>query len=210
MGTIDINSLPRIYSPQMGFQAAKSFDFDGVRLYHAAAMSSGLPLQIQVQKAVAKAMCLEGTLNLTRLKRLQRSLMGSQGDVKIKLSFERGQDKHAYVHGNLESDLVMQCQRCMGEMIYHLDTELSLQLVKADAESESEADSVEVIDGQLLLHEFIEDEMILALPVVPMHESVLDCEEGQTLQKYLKQEAEGERNPFAILQQLKPNSTSTR
>lgn len=175
-------------------------------------MSSGLPVQIQVQKAVAKAMLLEGTLKLSGMSRLQQSLLSDKGEVNVQLEFGRGQDKRAYVRGHFTTDLVMQCQRCMGKMTYHLDTDTALHLVRADAEIEEDTESVEITDGQLLLHEFIEDELILALPVVPMHESASECEQSQMLLKYMEQPADSEQkeNPFAVLKQLKPNSTSTR
>ncbi len=173
-------------------------------------MSSGLPVHIQVKKAVANAIGLEGELNISSLTRLHTSLLKPEGKVSVKLDFNRGEDKRAWLRGSLRADLIMQCQRCMGEMIYPLNAELALKLVNSDSDSKDEDESIEFVDDQLLLHEVIEDELILALPVVPMHENVEECDGSQMLQEYMKQDADNERNPFAVLKQLKPNSTSTR
>lgn len=173
-------------------------------------MSTGLPHQIQVKKAVANAMRLEGSLKIASLTRLSASLLKDEGEVSARLDFDRGADRRANVHGSLDADLVMLCQRCMSEMIHHAHVELALQLVPAEYAADSEEEAVEYSDDQLQVHELIEDEMILALPLVPMHENAQDCEQSEVPQSYLRHDEVSERNPFAALKQLKLNSTSTR
>ena len=186
------------------------FDLGGFHHYHAAAMSSGLPVYIQVQKAVANAMRLEGTLELSSLTRLHASLLRQDGKVNARLDFGRQEDGVARIQGQLQSDLVLQCQRCMGEMNYHLDSTVSLRLLRHAMGNEDEEEAIEISEDTLQVHELIEDELILALPALAVHEDSTECEQSQVPQKYLGQDAHDEQNPFAVLAQLKTDSTSTR
>lgn len=108
---------------------------------------------------------------------------------------------------------VVQCQRCMGEMPYPLDVSSRLQVVETeaelDAEDDPEASPEEWIEPVLAsthldVLALVEDELILGLPYVPMHESC-STEALEKARQAGSHDEPAEPSPFAILSQLKKN-----
>jgi len=70
--------------------------------------------------------------------------------------------------------LCLSCQRCLQPVAVELDVAPTLRFVRDEAEAErldEESDEdVLALSSTLDLHELVEDELILALPLVPRHE----------------------------------------
>ena len=68
----------------------------------------------------------------------------------------------------------LQCQRCLHAVLQPLAVDRRLRFVRSEAEAErldeTSDDDVLVLMPRLDLHELVEDELILALPLVPRHE----------------------------------------
>lgn len=106
---------------------------------------------------------------------------------------------------------VVQCQRCMGTMPYTLDSSSRLQVVDTEAELDADIDPEVAPDEwmepvlastHLDVLELIEDELILGLPYVPMHEQ---CS-TEALDRVQQERGEPDQaSPFAVLSQLKKN-----
>lgn len=171
-------------------------------------MSSGLPVQIQVQKAVARAVCLNGRMKLSSMKRLLSSLVDTEGFAEVSVEFGRREDGSPRLTGTIQADLKLECQRCLGEMILPLNS--SIDLLLRETATDEDDDVIVVSEGVLRLHELIEDELILALPVIAIHEDRQDCVHSPWLQEEPEADETGRESPFAILAELKPDSTSTR
>ena len=105
--------------------------------------------------------------------------------------------------------LPMQCQRCLGPVLEPVLAERSFLFVADEEAAQALDDEVEddvlVISRDLDALGLIEDELILSLPLVPLHEV---CPE--TLPKSVADpafEAAAQRpNPFAVLASLKADS----
>jgi uncharacterized protein len=100
--------------------------------------------------------------------------------------------------------LVLRCQRCLGDLGYELVVDAALQLVRAGhklPEDELENDEIDAIEvaGELDVLSLVEDEIILALPIVPRHE---EC--GALRPQELDGGARRE-SPFAALAGLRGN-----
>jgi len=67
----------------------------------------------------------------------------------------------------------LQCQRCLGSMMETLVVERRFVFVRSEEEAlrldEDSEDDVLSLPARLDLHELLEDELILALPIVPRH-----------------------------------------
>jgi uncharacterized protein len=77
--------------------------------------------------------------------------------------------------------------------------------VKSDAEIETLAPEYEPLvsaDGRVALKELVEDELLLALPLVPRHEGDAACG-GFTETAADAESGEARKNPFAELAKLK-------
>jgi uncharacterized protein len=98
--------------------------------------------------------------------------------------------------------LVLRCQRCLGELGHDLVVESALQPVRAGQklpDDELENDEIDAIEvaGELDVLSLVEDEIILALPIVPRHD---DC--GASRPQELDAGAHRE-SPFAVLARLR-------
>ena len=103
----------------------------------------------------------------------------------------------------------LECQRCLKAFDQALSQSFSLCLVSCEKDLEKVPESFEgmVLDPKELLdiHEFISEEIVLALPIVPRHESI-DCNPILS-QLHESNVAEAPENPFKILARLtKPTS----
>jgi uncharacterized protein len=109
------------------------------------------------------------------------------------------------VHGNVQ----LTCQRCLGPMLQPVDGEAHIALVASETEAERvppELEPVRAPEGRIRLRDLVDEEVLLALPIVPLHESSEECGE-QLPPASSAREAEaadegGVQRPFADLGKL--------
>lgn len=102
----------------------------------------------------------------------------------------------------LKATVQMKCQRCLGGMAEPIDASYRFQFVKDEATAQAQDEAQDEVDTlvhsrQFDLHELIEDEMLMALPFVSLHEI---CPEAGAV-AFLPVDAKP--NPFAVLKNLK-------
>jgi len=170
-------------------------------------MRDKLRKRYQVQKEVAQNGCYEGEIALSELKRLGELLhpVGETADLgKVMLDFEfsRNEFDVPMIAGHLQTRLGLECQRCLQPLEFPLELDFRLMI---DASEEllrnSSEDTLYSVDGFVDIVEIVEDELILALPLVAMHEDT-SCNENWQASGSISDSAAKE-NPFAVLQQLK-------
>lgn len=145
---------------------------------------------------------LQATLPLGELVRLTDVLFDDRGEVVFSLSGEIHADGKPYFRLVASAPLGLQCQRCLDRLDWQLDLESVLQLVKPGApipDEELEIEAFDAIEGvpDFDAYALLEDEILLALPLVPRHVS---CEAPRP-EGVVKKES-----PFAALATLRKNS----
>lgn len=115
-----------------------------------------------------------------------------------------GAEAEIWLHLKAGSAVQLECQRCLSPVETALEAERSLRFVAGerqaaalDAEIE---DDVLALSKNLDLRELIEDELLLALPLVPRHEI---CPQPLRFGHVLEPEPVARPNPFAALEALK-------
>lgn len=110
-----------------------------------------------------------------------------------------------WLHLSASAELPLICQRCLGTVTEPLAVERWFRFVAdeatADAEDEDSEEDVLVFQPAFNLTELIEDELIMAQPLVPMHTACptsLPTSAGPAME-----DAPAKPNPFAVLQQIK-------
>lgn len=113
-----------------------------------------------------------------------------------------------WLHLTAQTHLPQTCQRCLGEVATVLGVERSFRFVADEATAEAQDDACDedllAISREFNLLELIEDELLMALPQVPMHDicpvqpkmAAVDADFESLGQK-------GKPNPFAALAALK-------
>lgn len=148
----------------------------------------------------------QGEVALAEMPRLTEALQDSDGSVTVSLEFGTDAEGIRVMRGRIEADVSLLCQRCLDTMRQHIDNEFALGLVRSETEADALPSHYEplLLDGKpLFLRDVIEDEMLLALPIVPRHpvdecDARLESGEAETEQEGSKRD-----NPFASLAGLK-------
>ena len=151
---------------------------------------------------------LEGVLPVAQLPRLREMLVETQGDVTVALHFALGEDDVPIVDGRVRARLQATCQRCLQPLDLDVETELHLAVVKSEAAGEhlrEPYDAWVAVDENVSIAAAVEDELLLALPMAPMHEDPQAC--GPLARRLeglgASDESAGEvRTPFAGLRDL--------
>ena len=137
----------------------------------------------------------------------------NDGALRVALAVEVGDADQILVSGKVDGTLALQCQRCLEPV--NVPVSIDVKLAVAASESTPAPAGYELVTGDartVLLRDLLEDDILLALPPVPMHPDPADCGEVAALMNdYRATEsadedpaAEGEekRHPFAILKNL--------
>jgi uncharacterized protein len=167
--------------------------------------------------AFAKAQVrLEGDTPLVQFDRLTEDCAGeltsnvmwaAQGATEPKAG---GKDE-VWLHLEAHAHVPLTCQRCMKPVSVALEIAQDFRFVAdeetAMAEDDDSDEDLLVLSDALDLMALIEDELLMALPLVPMHQACLSEQVplSQEEEAILSQE---KPNPFAVLAALKKQPSS--
>lgn len=96
----------------------------------------------------------------------------------VDLHFENGDEGYPCVGIELAGEIQLECQRCLRPLRFAIDLETRLTVLQSDDQSREIADPFDAIvitPAGLDMLTVIEDEILSALPIAPIHESVADC-----------------------------------
>lgn len=155
---------------------------------------------------------LEGAWPLAQLGRLRGLVAAASTDASIadvawsaigeKRPVRRGESQ-VWLHVRVTTTLPLECQRCLAAVAVPVSAERSFRFVHGeDAAAQLDAsseDDVLALTRALDLRELIEDELLLALPIVPRHDVCPMPLPAGTEATH----ADPEPSPFAALAALK-------
>jgi uncharacterized protein len=166
-------------------------------------MLQELPQFIDLKQLALKNASLKGEVALAQLQRLHDSLCEVQGTVKIDWSFAFDDKQHPTIQGSIQTQLLMRCQRCLRPMLWIVDSQVALVAFNSEPHANEELPpGYEVITlnrSRTSLLGLIEDEIILALPIVAKHEFCI-TNEYQLSEKIVNNDV---ASPFQVLLKLK-------
>jgi len=125
-----------------------------------------------------RGVTLSGELNIGQLTRLRGLLHSDSGSVRATLRFRQRGDGWLASEVEYRADVELVCQRCLEP--FRQELEESVNVVIADSDSlpttaPTGFEPFELEDGRLQPVQLIEDEVIVAIPLVPKHARVEDC-----------------------------------
>lgn len=151
---------------------------------------------------------LNGELPVKGLARLAEMCRDDDGSVRIDLQFERDpSDGLRTMQGTIDATVSVTCQRCMEGMALVLSVEPRLLLSRSGERDDlAESGNAVILDGPVTLGTLVEDELLLAMPMVPMH-PIDRCPARERVQSPAPAGAGSEEkkraNPFSVLGRLK-------
>lgn len=167
-----------------------------------------LPLKVDPFRFADNETHLQGSLPIKNMQRLCASLAEHQGEIEANMRFGVDEQGIRYLSGHLATHLSLQCQRCMKSFDYEIIDDFKLGIVQTEEEANNLPERYDplVINGpELFIQDVIEDELIVSLPIVPMHEPK-DCE----IKLPFRAESDGmseleKDNPFKVIELLRTN-----
>ena len=169
------------------------------------------PRRLDLRRFARDGGVLRGAWSQDRFERLAASLMPPLADVPapaVQWSAQghqravQGADAEIWLHIQADTVVRLECQRCLQPLNAALQVVRNLRFVAGEDEAarldEESEDDVLVLVARLDLFELLEDELILALPLVPRHDT---CPQPLDLSPAIATPVADETrpNPFAAL-----------
>jgi uncharacterized protein len=159
----------------------------------------GLPKVFDGLAFAREEASVAGSAAVADLPRLAEVLADDQGRLDCRLSGSRDGEGKSWLMLEVSGSLDLVCQRCLQRLVFPVDIQARLLLVQPgqpwpDEELVDDGYDAVAADREMVPLSLVEDEVLLALPVAPMHDvcttPALEVEEH-------------EPSPFAALAKLK-------
>jgi uncharacterized protein len=171
-------------------------------------MSAEVPDVLDAWRMVATRRSFDGRLPLAAMARLRDLLTDDQGEVRFSLDFDQDALQVPFVELRIDTELPLTCQRSLQRFLFPVAMVQRFGLIRGSSET-IEADeaalspgyeALEIAsDGALRPADLVEDELILAIPLVPVDPDSEAVERDWPVQD----EEQEQVNPFAGLAALK-------
>ena len=176
-------------------------------LYHCRIRPEHIPDFVDPLAFAEKRRRIQGSLPLAVLDRLRDELLETEGVTEFVLNFDR-EGRMTVVSGNVQAELVLQCQCCLGPLVWPVKSDIRLGVVGSIDEANVLPDSIEPLllnPGETVaVADLLQDELLLSIPVVPRHSNCLVSGKDSSLSDA---QTDKKRNPFAELAKLQKNRT---
>ncbi len=148
---------------------------------------------------------LEGDVSVTDMPRLRELLISRDGVLHYDLSGGLSDLGKPRLYLDVAGGVLVECQRCLEPLELAVKVSAVLELVEDQSSFvpvEEEEDSVDMIpaDSATSVLALVEDEVLLSLPVAPVHPHDVCHDPGFRVVKALEKV-----NPFKVLASLKKN-----
>jgi uncharacterized protein len=151
----------------------------------------------------------QGSLPIAAMPRLCEVLADDAGLATYELDFGRDDYGTAYVDVRVQAPLWLVCQRTLEPFVMPVAVDSRLGLIRSEREESALPAGFEPLliaeDDKLNPIDVIEDELLLALPLVPVNP---DSELPEEVTRPPAEDVPAEErpdNPFAVLRELKKN-----
>jgi len=176
------------------------------------------PTHLDVKAFAQAASKIAGHDLLSKYERLMQETKGlgadnmlnwsAQGEVRTD---EAGAEQ-VWLHLTADVSLPLTCQRCLGPVDLEVAVKQSFRFVAseeaAEAQDEESEEDVLSLSQDFKLSDLIEDEVLMALPVVPRHETCPVEVKLAAVDPDFDTALAEKRNPFAVLAKLQGGKSS--
>ncbi|TAH38888.1 MAG: DNA-binding protein [Gammaproteobacteria bacterium] len=134
-------------------------------------MSNALPDFVDPWRMAQARRGFAGSIALRQFSRLAGMLASTDGELNYRVDFGRDESGVTYLDVHADADLVLTCQRTLQAFALPVRIDQRLGLIREEAQEAALPEGYEpllVADGKASIRDVIEDEMILALPLVAL------------------------------------------
>jgi uncharacterized protein len=187
----------------------------------------GVPPVVDVFEFARRGQLIEGVFAVNRLDRLLEDVPEQPfaelvvleqaplhpGLVKYLLQGRRSKVGKLQLVAKIQALLVLECQRCLGDLLFPVDRQAVFELVVRESDldqgdlDDADLDAPEKMMGSATFNllDLLEDELILEVPYVPRHETCPESVGGAEIKAQAENSSPEAQlpSPFAVLGQLK-------
>jgi uncharacterized protein len=132
------------------------------------------PGEVDPQRFCRNAQVWETESSISAFPRLAREF--TQGRLSCRVAGELDAQRRSVLHIAIHGEIVLTCQRCMGDLPQQVEINRQVHLARDEADVERLEEALG-LDGEVILAEerlnlveLVEDEVLLGLPLVPRHD----------------------------------------
>ncbi len=172
--------------------------------YYTRPMSAARADQVNAIELAGRSAALERELGLTQMPRLVEA--GALDGTRVRAVLEFGRfEGRPTVDLGVKGSVLLTCQRCMRPCECRIDDTARLMIVPDG--DEQVAGGYEAVTGdaeRLVLADLVEEQVLLCMPLVPMHEDQAGCGESAPASTAVEvvSTAEKKQRPFENLREL--------
>ncbi|MCS5592687.1 MAG: YceD family protein [Gammaproteobacteria bacterium] len=158
------------------------------------------PEQLKLFNFARKELVFSGEYQIKDFPELEKIANNKTDRVKVSLSFSFENDRTPCIGGLISLGIALSCQRCLEDIILNLSVDFNLGFVRNENQGAGLDPRFELYvteDEELSTIGLISDEVLLAIPMVPLHD--YDCATYKEIEQVVKQK---KQNPFAILKNI--------
>lgn len=145
---------------------------------------------------------VQGEVRLAEFGRLPDGVLNRDATLTYRLGFYRDESGACVVEAEIDTNLIMDCQRCLQPVTVavHQRTLLAITKITEKIQAlDARYEPFALADDELSIMQLLEDELLLATPFSPLHPEA-ECAGKQALDKI---NTEARPGPFAALAGLK-------
>ena len=160
-----------------------------------------IPVHVNVGRAVSRSERFTGDLTQEQLPRLAEF---SPVHLAVSLALEPGTVGLGRLEGRIQGALQLECQKCFALYKWHAELMLDLVIVGSEEEESRlihDCEPLLALDDQLKLQELVEDEVLLAMPLLRRCKA---CENRRSAD--VENDVSDTTRPLAALKNLKLKS----
>lgn len=169
-----------------------------------------VPDYVDAKKIFAQHALISGILPISRFSRFCELLADNSGNLHVRLQFHLDDSHRRIIDGEIGALVSVTCQRCLEPAEIRLTETFKLGIVETEnhiARLPADIDPWMVTEPKLVIADFLEEQLILAMPIVSYHsegcKAALPNEIGGNSDRSAGTAKNSDLGPFAILQKLK-------
>ncbi len=138
-----------------------------------------LPERVEPYRLARQGRTLRGAVAAASLPRLAEAVSALEGDAEAELGFALDAAGVPHATGRVRARVRLVCQRCLEPMTLAIDAPLRVGFARSEAAAAALPEAYEPVvvgaEEELALAGLVEDELLLALPIVPRHAAGEPC-----------------------------------
>jgi uncharacterized protein len=153
------------------------FDLQAPHTYYTRPMSPPWSKPLDIDRLADGEADIDFAVPLAELPRLRSQLTSVEGMVRGRVHFTR-ESGFVVADLTLSGAATLACQRCLQPMTEPVQSAVSVALITAEADASRVPEHLEPVlaaGGRITAGELVEEELLLALPIVPLHAQASDC-----------------------------------